>query len=123
MDYKKKLEQHILFEEAIFFPYLEELLEQAENPHPFVTRFPNFSTCSFLKGHTDIESGLSEIREQLVKYNPEKAKNTPLPYRVFLTQLHYLEIDLQKHAQIEDVILIKKAIEIEKNIKLKNITN
>lgn len=113
IDYKKKLEQHILFEEAIFFPYIEELLVQAEFPNPFKTRFPNFSTKLFLKGHTDIESGLSEIRKQLVKYNPENTKNTPLPYRVFLTQLHFLEMDLQKHALIEDKVLVNKVLNLE----------
>jgi regulator of cell morphogenesis and NO signaling len=119
IEYKQKLEQHILFEERVFFPYIKELIQKKNKQIALTkTAFPQFSTKVFLKGHTDLESGLKEIRNSLIKYKPTNATKTPLPYKIFLTQLHYLEIDLQKHALIEDAILVKKVLELEEELEL-----
>ena len=114
MDYKKKLEAHIKYEEELLFPYIHKLisLDKGASTSTEILRTLNeYSTKKFIENHTDVEEDLQEVRKYIIKYSREEA--TPLPYNVFLTQLHYFEIDLCKHAMIEDNVLIPKVIELE----------
>jgi len=113
-DYKKKLEEHINFEEKKLFPYIQKLtdLENANETSENVFMVLNsFSAKAFIQNHTQIEDDLQEVRKTILKYTESKA--TPLPYRVFLSQLQYFEVELCKHAMLEDNVLIPKVIELE----------
>jgi regulator of cell morphogenesis and NO signaling len=45
-------------------------------------------------------------------------EETPLPYRVFLNQVELFEMELRKHAIIEDHVLVPMAREMEAKLKL-----
>lgn len=116
-DYKKKIEQHIKFEEDKLFPYILNLIKvdsmKASRADIFLV-LNSFSTCKFIQNHTHIEDELQEVRKIILKYSPES--KVPLPYKVFLNQLHYFEVELTKHAMIEDEVLIPKVIELEAHL-------
>lgn len=109
-DYKKKLEEHIRYEEKYLFPYIESLEDADRN-----SKTPSsFSAKLFVGNHTDIESDLKKVRQTILEYTG--TEKTPLPYNVFLSQLHYFEIDLCKHAMIEDEVLIPMVIRLEEEM-------
>lgn len=113
-DYKKKLEDHINYEEQKLFPYIQKLIQLDngnETSENILIVLNSFSAKSFIQNHSPIEDELHEVRKTILKYTETKA--TPLPYRVFLSQLQYFEIELCKHAMIEDNVLIPKVIELE----------
>lgn len=116
-DYKKRIEQHIKFEEDKLFPYVNNLIKvdsmKASRADIFFV-LNSFSTCKFIQNHSHIEDELQEVRKIILKYSPQE--NLPLPYKVFLNQLHYFEVELTKHAIIEDEVLIPKVIELEAHL-------
>ncbi len=107
IDYKKKLEEHIRYEEKHLFPYIEDLIRGKLA----TDRKRLFSAKVFTENHTDIESDLNKVRQTILEFTG--SQKTPLPYNVFLSQLHYFEIDLCKHAKIEDEVLIPMVIKLE----------
>jgi regulator of cell morphogenesis and NO signaling len=115
MDYKKKLEKHINYEEQVLFPYIHKLIDlekNASSTSEILVVLNEYSSKKFIENHTDVEEDLQKVRKYILKHSG-RYDETPLPYRVFLSQLHYFEIDLCKHAMIEDNILIPKVIELE----------
>lgn len=113
-EFKKKLVDHIQFEEKTLFPYIQKLVELENSSATRVkvdSVLNSFSAKTFHEQHTDIEADLQVVLKTIL--NCTKSEKTPLPYRVFLSQLHHFEIDLCKHAMIEDTILMKKVIELE----------
>jgi regulator of cell morphogenesis and NO signaling len=114
VDFKKKLVDHIQYEEKTLFPYIQKLinLNQETNSAAEIKAVLNsFSAKMFLQTHSDIEDDLQIVRKTILEFTP--SDNTPLPYRVFLSQLHHFEIDLCKHAMIEDNVLINKVLDLE----------
>ena len=112
VDYKKKLEEHIRYEESYLFPYIENLVKG--NLHRDSATL--FSAKVFSENHTDIESDLHRVRQTILKFTG--SQKTPLPYNVFLSQLHYFEIDLCKHATIEDEVLIPMVMRLEEELMM-----
>lgn len=109
VDYKAKLECHILSEERLLFPHLERL-------------FGSESACStsrmtvlealddFEEQHSDVEEDLKRVRSTIEHTLVNRPK--PLPFRIFLTQLELFERQLHVHAVIEDEVLLPIAREI-----------
>lgn len=115
VEFKNKLVEHIKFEEKILFPYIQKLISFSveTSDEEIISLIESFSTKTFIEKHTDIEEDLVLVRKTIVSYS--ETKKTPLPYNIFLSQIKHFEIDLNKHAMIEDQILIKKVNEIELN--------
>lgn len=115
--YKKQLVDHILFEEKKLFPYVSKLIEidsKDATSEEILEVLNQFSTREFITNHTHVEEELQEVRKVIL--NCTSSDRLPLPYNVFLNQLHYFEIELTKHATIEDEILIPKVIELEAHL-------
>lgn len=113
-NYKKKLEAHIRYEEETLFPYIKSLLDVSEpdcSETDILIVLRSFSTSVFIQNHSHIEEELQEVRKIILKHSPEN--RLPLPYKVFLNQLHYFEIELTKHAMVEDEVLMEKVIRLE----------
>ncbi len=60
------------------------------------------------------EDELKEVNEIINKYS--KNENPPLPYRIFLNQVQIFELELRKHAIIEDHVLLPLVLELEKKV-------
>jgi regulator of cell morphogenesis and NO signaling len=104
--YKKNLAGHIRYEEEKLFPYIESLLK---NEVPL-----NYSISKFIAEHHNVEEDLSRIRAVIVKHS---VALDSMPYRIFLHQLNAFQMDLYKHALVEDEVLIPKALALENEVK------
>lgn len=115
-DYKKRLEKHILFEEAELFPYIKKLneLTTQNSENEILAVLSTFSVTTFINSHTKIEDELQEVRQLILKYS--NGKSTPLPFRIFLSQLQHFEIELTRHALLEDEVLIPLVIQKESEL-------
>ncbi len=115
-DYKRKLEDHINYEEKELFPYILKLskLNKNSTEEEILNVLSSFSIRQFISNHTKIEDELQEVRKIILKYSGNKS--TPLPYRIFLSQLHHFEIELAKHAMLEDEVLIPMVIAKESQL-------
>ncbi|MFM7022458.1 MAG: hypothetical protein ACKOXB_05730 [Flavobacteriales bacterium] len=118
-DYKKKLEEHIRFEEEKLFPYIKSLsqLNNQSSPEAINAVLDSFSLQEFIVNHNKVEDDLQEVRNIILKYKAEKS--TPLPYRIFLTQLQNFELELSRHALIEDEILLPRMLQKEASLQTK----
>lgn len=115
--YKKKLQAHILYEEKMLFPYIKNLLQALEQDSPaeeLTAVMHAYSTAVFEQNHSHVEDELQHIRKVFLAHSPESG--LPLPYKVFLSQLQHFEVELLKHARIEDEVLIAKVVELEKQL-------
>lgn len=116
--YKKELTKHIQREEEILFPYIQSLIKarcQGFKSDELLEIMKSYSIGTFIAEHNDMESDLANVRKVIVDYSPAYSI-TPFPYRIFLIQLHLFENDLRKHAQIEDEVLVPKALRLENEL-------
>ena len=115
--YTQKLKTHFEYEEKQLIPYIHRLL-LAETAGENGTEILNtYSSRQFLNNHTHIEDELhiisAFIREKTI------ASFHPLPFRIFLNQLHAFEMELNFHALIEDEVLLPKVAVLEHEMRLK----
>ncbi len=117
-NYKNKLVDHIRMEEKQLFPYIRRIII-ASKVKPVCAESleinPEFSIEKFIASHSPIEDELKEVSEIIKQYSDNKT--TPLPYKVFLNQVELFELELRKHAIIEDHVLVPMVVELEKKTK------
>ena len=117
LDYTDHLEEHIELEEFQLFPYIESLINASTKTatHGLEPSSSSpFRLSEFVDEHSDTEQDISEIRHIISHYTPSHTNATP--YRVLLTQLESLELDLHIHGRIEEEVLIPKALQIEQGL-------
>lgn len=117
-DYKNKLIAHIRMEEKQLFPYIRKMIV-ASKAKPICAESlhldADFSIEEFISDHSPIEDELKEVSQIIKKYSGDEA--IPLPYKIFLNQVELFELELRKHAIIEDHVLVPMVIELEKKLK------
>lgn len=113
--YQRKLVAHIQAEERELFPYIEALLKASENDCGENACLSHYSAAHFLEKHTDVEEDLRSVSEIIESCLHER--NMPLPFRVFVAQLQHFEIDLCKHAIVEDEILLPRILQLEEKMR------
>jgi regulator of cell morphogenesis and NO signaling len=117
-DYKNRLVDHIRMEEKQLFPYIRKIIVASKIKSVCVESLeidPNFSVEKFISSHSPIEDELKEV-SQIIKQHSEN-EVIPLPYKIFLNQVELFELELRKHAIIEDHVLVPMVVELEKRIK------
>jgi regulator of cell morphogenesis and NO signaling len=115
--YVRDLFEHIHAEEELLLPYIKTLQEAQKTPahfSTFVLARLDYSIECFLRDHHDTEDELKDIRQTIRLYDPPQT-NASL-YRILLSQLQAFEQDLSVHAQIEEEVLIPKALTMEKEL-------
>ncbi|CAH0994643.1 hypothetical protein EMA8858_00755 [Emticicia aquatica] len=118
-NYKNKLVDHIRMEEKQLFPYIRKIIVASKINSVCAESLeinPEFSIEKFIASHSPIEDELQEVSEIIKKYSGNEA--TPLPYKIFLNQVELFELELRKHAIIEDHVLVPMVIELEKKLKV-----
>jgi len=113
-DYKNKLVAHIKMEEKEFFPYVKKVIAASKgelNKEDVLTGSP---IEDFDDHHGPIEDDLKEVYHIISQFSDDKT--TPLPYRVFLNQVELFELELRKHAIIEDHVLVPMLKELEASL-------
>jgi regulator of cell morphogenesis and NO signaling len=118
--YSCHLKEHIYHEENTLFPYVLNLLK-TESETLFSWQLfkllDAYSIGQFVNDHDEVEEDLNDIRNVVIKHSKSSNKNHPL--RIIYDELKVLEKDLEIHANLEDKILIPRAIELEKKLKTK----
>ncbi len=116
-DISAELQQHMMKEENILFPYIITLYNAFKNksqpiPSPFGSvRNP---IRMMETEHENAGSVLKQIREISNNFNlPEDACET---YAVTYKKLNEFENDLHQHIHLENNILFPRAIELEENL-------
>lgn len=108
-NYKNKLVNHIKREEQEFFPFVVSLASEG------IQSEKNFTTlANFEENHDSVEDELTEVARVL--FDLADGANAPLPFKVFLNQVSIFELELRKHAFIEDEVLLPKLIALEKEL-------
>ncbi len=113
--WKRHLQLHIDQEENVLFPYVEKLVQAAQDGARVQD---TFSISQFIHHHEDdqLEEGLKEICDSIRKHSYESI-TLPLSQKVLLTQLDAFERDLWIHSLMEDRVLIPRAEKIEQKIR------
>ncbi|MCD8539659.1 MAG: hypothetical protein LRY55_07740 [Leadbetterella sp.] len=116
--YKTSFLDHIRMEERDFFPYLKKL-HHASAGHlsgeEIQELLDNTSISQFIDDHDAVEDELKNVSTIIHAYSEEEL--IPLPFKVFLNQVELFEMDLRKHAIIEDHVLVPMAQKIEKELR------
>jgi regulator of cell morphogenesis and NO signaling len=117
-DYKNKLVDHIRMEEKQLFPYIRKMIVASKIKSICAESLeinPNFSIEKFISSHSPIEDELKEVSQIIKQYSGDEG--IPLPYRIFLNQVELFELELRKHAIIEDHVLVPMVIDLEKKLR------
>ncbi len=114
--YKVDFLEHIRMEERILFPYLKKLDQAAKGlmGQEEVKQLLEHSPLTNLD-HDAIEDELQKVSEIIHLYGEEG--DIPLPFKVFLNQVEIFEMDLRKHALIEDHVLLPMAVRMETELR------
>jgi regulator of cell morphogenesis and NO signaling len=115
--YCQDLTRHIGEEEKLLLPYIVHLNNASLGTAHFSEYLLagwQYSVDTFQSDHHDTEDELKDIRETIRMYQPPSTNESL--YRILLSQLEAFEQDLHVHAQIEEQVLIPKAIGIEKRL-------
>lgn len=112
---RAELEQHLLKEEQVLFPYVRELASAdgaAGLGSPFGTVENPIRMME--REHREAADELRIIRALTADYTaPDDGCTT---YRVCMTELARFEQDLQRHVHLENNILFPKTIELEQRL-------
>lgn len=95
-DYIRQVEAHFLYEENMLFPYARALAEGGDTN--------KYKVDFFTRQHDhEVEDKLNELKNIILRYY-----STSVPYRMYdvLVDIYNCEEDLEKHAQIEENILV-----------------
>ncbi len=118
-DYKNKLIDHIKMEEKQLFPYIRKMIVASKIKTICAESLEidqNISIEKFISSHSPIEDELKEVSQIIKQYSGNEA--IPLPYKIFLNQVELFELELRKHAIIEDYVLVPMVIELEKKLRI-----
>lgn len=117
--YKNKLVKHFKLEESLVLPYIKGLIKAEKgllSRDELAELFQTNSISAFRDHHDEVEDELKEV-SVIIHSFVEKGEEPPLPYRIFLNQVELFELELRKHAIIEDHVLVPLAEELEKKLK------
>jgi regulator of cell morphogenesis and NO signaling len=112
---QQELTSHMLKEEQILFPYIEQLEEAAGRGEPAPTPFPCGTLRnpieSMMQEHEQTEQALRRLREQCSNYTVPADASISL--RTLYEALDYFEKDLRQHVRLENNVLFPRAAELE----------
>ncbi|HEX2868188.1 MAG TPA: hypothetical protein VHO03_14175 [Ignavibacteriales bacterium] len=116
-EYFNEVKEHLNYENEVVFPYIISLYNKLNTTE--TKNFSiNYSASEYQEHHSNIEEKLTDLKNLLIKYLPQK--NDQQIRRKMLFSLFELEYDLNIHTQIENSILIPLVKHLEKHLKLKN---
>ena len=113
-DYFKEVTTHLDYENQVFHPYVECLVTESKGA-TCKDNYIDYSVSQYQDHHDDIEMKLTDLKNLLIKYLP--TYNDHIIRRKLLFLLSELEFDLKIHSEIEELILIPLAIDLENKDK------
>jgi regulator of cell morphogenesis and NO signaling len=112
--YFMEVTEHLDYENTVVFPYvldLDNLLTQKSSKR----NANSYSVTNYREHHNDIEEKLTDLKNLLIKYMPQK--NDQKIRRQLILSLFELEYDLNIHSQIEESILIPLVEKMEQLVR------
>ena len=106
-DYVGEVRKHMEYENEKVFTYVEHLLKGE--------RLKDYSIGVFARHHDQINAKLTELKNIIIKYYPEKDNNNLL--NAVLFDIFNCEQDLASHCQVEDYMFVPAVAQIEKRLK------
>lgn len=109
------LEQHLMKEEQVLFPYVRDLAMSGESGHPLTSPFGTVENPIRMmeRDHREAAAELRVIRELTKGYTtPSDGCAT---YAVCMAELERFERDLHRHVHLENNVLFPKAAELERS--------
>jgi regulator of cell morphogenesis and NO signaling len=107
------LERHLMKEEQILFPYVQDLVELERTggtcPNPFGTVVNPIAMME--REHQDVAETISVIRALTHKY--EVPSDGCTTYAVCMAELEEFERDLHRHVHLENNVLFPRAVDLE----------
>lgn len=103
-EYMKEVRKHMEYEEQTVFIYVDELL-QDKCPK-------NYKISTFSKHHDSISEKLTELKNILIKYCPDKANKSMLNAALF--DIYSCEEELDSHSKVEDYLFVPAILKLEK---------
>lgn len=114
INYFNEVTDHLNYENEIVFPYVLSLHERITHPNA-TKRKTQYSVMEYKEHHNDIEEKLTDLKNLLINYLPEK--NDQVIRRKLFFKLYKLEYDLTIHSKIEDLLLIPLVGRMEQSLK------
>ena len=99
--YKNEVEEHFDYEERTVFPYIERLITASERGESIPE---TYHIRDYAEAHGNIEDKLNDLTQIIFKYLPGNVSPEDSIDVVF--DIFQLSADLNKHALIEDKILV-----------------
>jgi regulator of cell morphogenesis and NO signaling len=104
--YSTEVANHLHYEERVVFPYIHNLQQGIKSGQ--------YNIKQFEKNHGNIEEKLHDLKNIIIKYLPDQGE-AELRNQV-LFNLFWLEEDLNKHALLEERILIPFVQQLEERL-------
>ena len=110
------LEQHMLKEEQVLFPYVRDLAERADSGGRMQSPFGTVENPIRMmeREHQEVGDVLRIIRELTRGYTPPEDGGTA--YAMCLAELQQFEHDLHRHVHLENDVLFPAAVRIEQRL-------
>lgn len=105
-DYVNEVRKHMEYEEKTVFKYVDALLKN--NPPK------NYQISTFSKHHDQISEKLTELKNIIIKYCPQKANKNMLNAALF--DIYTCEEGLDSHCNVEDYLLVPAILKLERRI-------
>lgn len=105
-EYMREVRKHMEYEEKTVFKYVDDLLD-GQRPK-------NYQISTFSKHHDSISEKLTELKNILIKYCPDKANKSMLNAALF--DIYTCEEGLDSHCKIEDYLFVPAILKLEKRL-------
>jgi regulator of cell morphogenesis and NO signaling len=112
-EYCNEIIEHLNYENEVVYPYILDLQRYLTEKTP-KEHLKTYSVKEYQDHHNDIEEKLTDLKNLLIKYLPQKEDQQIR--RKLLFSLFELEYDLNIHSRIEDKILVPLAALMERNL-------
>ena len=106
-EYVSEVRKHMEYEDQNVFTYVKALINGEDTK--------GYSIRIFAKKHNQIESKLTELKNIILKYYPEKGNNHLLNAVLFV--IFSCEKDLSSHCKVEDFLFVPAVRHLEKEIE------
>ncbi len=104
-EYEGEVRKHMEYEDQNVFTYVRAMLSGAPTKEGFTINV-------FARKHNQIEAKLTELKNIIIKYYPEKGNNHLL--NAVLFDIFSCEQDLSSHCRVEDLLFVPAVRHLEK---------
>jgi regulator of cell morphogenesis and NO signaling len=104
-EYKDEVNKHFNYEEEVVFPYIEGLWAGKDTA--------NYAIHQYKETHSNVEEKLEDLTNIIIKYLPSDVLPNEKSFVLF--DIFQLATELNKHALIEEKVLIPYVASIEKH--------